>query len=160
MISIVVAVGKNGAIGKDNKLLWHLPDDLKFFKRITTGHPVLMGRNTFEAIGKPLPNRRNIIITRNKNYTADGTEVLHSIDEALELVKDSEAIMIIGGADIYRQILPRTDRVYLTVVGAEPPADKYFEHLNPAEWKLIEETHHTIDEKHAYSFDMQVWDRV
>jgi len=160
MISIIVAVGKNGEIGKDNKLLWHLPDDLKFFKRITTGHPVLMGRNTFESIGRPLPNRRNIIITRNINYAAEGIEVANSINAALTLTTDSEDIMIVGGADIYKQILPQTDRVYLTVVNAEPEADKFFEQLKPSQWKLVEETHHAVDEKHAYSFDMQVWERV
>lgn len=159
MIAIVVAAAKNGAIGKDNRLLWHLPDDLKFFKRVTTGHPVLMGRNTYEAIGKPLPNRRNIIITRRNDFSAEGCEIAHSIEDALQLVDGDEEIMIVGGADIYQQILPETDRVYLTIVDAEPEADRYFPELMPDEWTLVDDIPHEKDEKHAYSFRIQTWDR-
>src|ERR1700754_2685293 len=115
IVTIVVAISENHAIGKDNKLLWHLPKDLKHFKEITTGHTVIMGRKTYDSVGKPLPNRRNIIITR-QDIAIDGCEVTSSIEGALELCKTEEEVFIVGGAEIYRQSMHLTDRIYLTIV--------------------------------------------
>jgi dihydrofolate reductase len=131
-ISIVVALGKNGAthnsIGKDNKLLWHISEDLKRFKKITLGHPIIMGRKTFESIGHPLPERVNIIVTRNKSWGADGVEVRHSLEEALEYAKllGSKEIFVCGGSEIYAQALPFVDRLYLTLIDDEKDADSFF----------------------------------
>ncbi len=120
-------MGKNRAIGRNNKLLWNIPDDLKHFKKITTGHAVIMGRKTFESIGRQLPNRANIIITRDKNFKADGCVISHSLDEALDLAKQkNEEIFIIGGGQIYEQALPHADKLYLTIVDDEPKADTFF----------------------------------
>ena len=106
ILSIVVATGINGEIGKDNKLLWHLPADLKYFKNLTSGHPIIMGRHTFESIGRALPNRRNIVITRQQDLKIEGVDVVHSLEEAIALVNDQEEVMVIGGADVYKQALP------------------------------------------------------
>src|SRR5690606_21968590 len=113
-ISIIVAIDENKAIGKNNQLLWHLPNDLKFFKTTTSGHPIIMGRKTYDSIGKPLPNRKNIIITRNKDLKIGGAEVYTSLSEALAGLKEENEVFIIGGAEIYKQALPLTDKVYLT----------------------------------------------
>jgi dihydrofolate reductase len=160
MIAIVVAAGLNGAIGMNNQLLWHLPADLRFFKLVTSGNPILMGRNTFESIGKALPNRRNIVITGNTHYVAPNCEVAHSFEEALNLVKDVDPVMIIGGATIYRQALPYATRIYNTLVDATPEADVFFPDLNPAEWVLQEETMHPADDKNEFSMKFQVYERV
>lgn len=120
-------MGKNRAIGRNNKLLWNIPDDLKHFKKITTGHAVIMGRKTFESIGRPLPNRANIIITRDKNFKAAGCIIYHSLDEALDFAKQkNEEIFIIGGGQIYEQALPYADKLYLTIIDDEPKADTFF----------------------------------
>src|ERR1700749_3703820 len=115
IVSIVVAISQNHVIGKDNKLLWYLPNDLKHFKDITTGHTVIMGRKTYESVGKPLPNRRNIIITR-QNITIEGCEVVSSIEEAIKLCQTEQEVFIVGGAEIYKQSLPLVNRIYLTIV--------------------------------------------
>jgi len=131
-ISIVVAIDKNRAIGHGNELLWHIPEDLKRFKALTLGHPIIMGRKTFESIiaylKKPLPGRQNIVVTRDTNYTYEGVIVCHSLEEALEKAKelDQEEIHIGGGAQMYEAALPYVDRLYLTIVDAEKPADTYF----------------------------------
>ena len=116
IISLIAAVSENFAIGKDKKLLWHLPADLKFFKEKTLGHCIIMGRKTFESVGKPLPGRRNIVITRNENWKAEGVEVVKSLEEALSLSKDDAEPMIVGGAEIYTLALPLANRIYLTQV--------------------------------------------
>ena len=159
MIAIVVATGLNGAIGKDNQLLWHLPADLRFFRLTTTGNPVLMGRKTFESIGRPLPNRRNIVITRQDDFVADGCETATSVEAALELVKNADPVMVIGGAEIYRHALPYCSRIYRTLVETAPEADAFFPELNPAEWTLIDETDHPADEKNPFNCRFQVLDR-
>ena len=125
MINLIAAVSKNWVIGNNNTLIWKLPADLKRFKEITSGHPVIMGRKTYESIGRPLPNRRNIIITRDVNYSVDGCEVTHSLTDALELVKDSE-VFIIGGGEIYQQSMSIADRIYLTIVHENFNGDTYF----------------------------------
>ena len=122
---MVVAIAKNNAIGKDNQLLWHLPKDLKHFKEITSGHTIIMGRKTYESVGKPLPNRRNIIITR-QNITIEGCEVVNSIEDALKLCAGEDEVFIVGGAEIYKQAMALTDRIYLTIVHHEFEGDTYF----------------------------------
>lgn len=155
IISIIVAAAQNGAIGKDNTLLWHLPDDFKRFKRITMGKPILMGRKTFESIGKPLPGRLNIIVSRNPTFTAEGCQVVGSIEEGLTVAAstDTEEVFIIGGGVIYKEIMPQTDRIYLTKVHATPEADTYFEITNPENWTEVLREFHPADDKHQYAFE-------
>ncbi|MDB5030730.1 dihydrofolate reductase [Mucilaginibacter sp.] len=153
IVSIVVAISENHAIGKDNKLLWHLPKDLKHFKEITTGGTVIMGRKTYDSVGRPLPNRRNIIITRQL-ITIEGCEVANSIDAALALCKDEAEVFIVGGAEIYKQAMHLTDKIYLTIVHADFEADTYFPEIKAAIWKETDRQDHEPDEKNAlpYSF--------
>lgn len=127
-ISMIAAVAKNLAIGKDNKLLWHIPEDLKRFKELTKGHAVVMGNKTFESLGRPLPQRTNIVIAKDENYKADGCVVVHSLDDAIEAAKKSESdeIFIIGGGSIYAQFLPRADKLYITKVDKEFDGDVFF----------------------------------
>ena len=152
-VSIIAAISENHAIGKDNKLLCHLPNDLKHFKEITSGHTVVMGRKTYDSVGKPLPNRRNIIITR-QNITVNGCEVVNSIEAALGLCKNEAEVFIVGGAEIYKQSMKLTDRIYLTIVHKEFKGDSYFPEINKADWKEVSHEDHQPDEKHnlAYSF--------
>ena len=159
MLSMIVAAAENNAIGKDNKLLWHLPDDLKHFKRTTKGHHVIAGRKTFESQGKPLPSRTNIIITRRKDYQAEGCIVVHSLEEAMAKVENDNEPFIIGGEHIYRLAMPKTDRIYLTRVHANLEADTFFPEINPEEWEEINRTYHEKDEKHSYSFSIIIYDR-
>ncbi|GAA3984880.1 dihydrofolate reductase [Mucilaginibacter dorajii] len=151
--SIIVAIAKNNAIGKENKLLWYLPNDLKHFKDVTTGHSVIMGRKTFESVGKPLPKRRNIVVTRQA-ISIEGCEVVTSIEEALALCADEEEVFIVGGAEIYRQSIPLTDRIYLTKVDQDFDGDTFFPELNAAEWKETERENFEPDDKNKlkYSF--------
>jgi len=161
-LSMVVAAANNNVIGKDNQLVWTLPNDMKFFKNITWGMPVLMGRKTFEALGKPLPGRKNFVITRNNDWQADGVVTVSSLGDAKLLVKemDVKEIMIIGGGEIYKMLLPDTNRVYLTRVDAEPEGDAHFPELSPSEWKLTSHDDHQADSKHAFNYSFQVWDRI
>lgn len=156
MISMIVAADENNVIGKDNQLIWHLPDDLKFFKRMTSGHAIIMGRHTFESVGRPLPNRTNIIITRDKNYKAEGCEVVHSLEAALELAKIDENPFIVGGEQIYRLALPIADQVFLTRIHHEFEGDRHFPELGD-DWKQIEAVPHPADEKHAHAFTIQTF---
>lgn len=154
MIAIVVAAAENNVIGKDNDLIWYLPADLKHFKRLTMGHPMIMGRKTYEAIGKPLPGRTSIIITSQLDYHADGCIVVHSLEEAIAKGKelDAEQVSIIGGANVYRQALPFTDKVYLTRVHHTFDGDAYFPELPENEWQVVEQEQHEPDEKNKYSY--------
>lgn len=153
IVSAIVAIGQNNAIGKNNQLLWHLPNDLKHFKDITSGHTIIMGRKTFDSVGKPLPKRRNIIITR-QDISIEGAEVVHTIDEALALCHGEEEVFIGGGAEIYKMAMPKTDRIYLTIVHQNFDADAYFPEIDQNEWKETEREDHAADEKNAipYSF--------
>ena len=159
-ITLVAAVAKNGVIGRDGDLPWRLPDDLKAFKRLTLGKPVVMGRKTWESIGRPLPERHNVIMTRSQDFEAPGASVVRSADEALELLADEDEIMIIGGGAIYRQLLDRTDRIYLTEVDAEVAGDVTFPALDPAEWVEVSCEQHAADERHEYAFTLRQLDRV
>ncbi len=158
---MIVAAATNQAIGKDNQLLWHLPNDLRFFKKTTTGHPIIMGRKTYESVGKPLPNRRNIVISRQSDYQADGIETVQSLDEAIALAgQDTDEIFIVGGAAIYALALDRTDRIYLTRVHASPAADTFFPEFDEAAWLLVSHEAHPADDKHAYAYSFLVYERV
>jgi len=161
-ISLVVAAADNNIIGKDNQLLWHLPNDLKFFKNVTWGMPVIMGRKTFEALGKPLAGRKNIVITRQKGWKAEGAVVVSSLDDALFLVKemDVKEPMVIGGGEIYRLAFDKARRIYITRVEATPEGDTSFPAIDPAKWKLVSQKNHEADEKHAYNYSFQVWERI
>jgi dihydrofolate reductase len=157
-ISIIVAIAKNHAIGKNNQLLWHLPNDLKHFKDVTSGHTVIMGRKTYESVGRPLPKRRNIVITR-QDISIEGCEVVPSIDEALERCENEEEVFIVGGAEIYRQAVPLTDRVYLTVIDQDFDGDTFFPELNPEEWTEKERENFEPDEKNKYSYSFITLER-
>lgn len=159
LVSAIVAAAENNAIGKDNQLLWHLPNDLRFFKRTTTGHPVIMGRKTYESVGKPLPNRRNIIITRQTGYAVEGAEVVHSLTEALESCTGEAEVFVVGGAEIYDQALPVVDRIYLTRVHAVLSADSFFPELDEREWLLVSAESHPADSRHAYSYTFGIYER-
>ena len=151
MISLIVAHDKNRVIGYENQMPWHLPGDLQYFKKVTMGKPVIMGRKTFESIGRPLPGRRNIIITRNPAYSAEGIEVVSSVDEALALVSDVEEIMIIGGEQIFTQCLPFADRLYITLIHHEFVGDTYFPAYEG--WKLVSsEAELTAPEGYTYQY--------
>jgi dihydrofolate reductase len=162
LISLVVAAAKNDVIGKDNKLLWHLPNDMKFFKNVTWGLPVVMGRKTFEALGKPLNGRKNIIITRQTDWDVEGTIAVKSLEDATFLVKnmDVKEMMVIGGGEIYRMAFEKAKRIYLTRVDATPEGDTYFPHVDPKTWKLVSQKDHEADEKHKYAYSFQVWERI
>ena len=151
IISLIAAMGKNRVIGHDNSIPWKLPADMKRFKDLTTGKPVIMGRKTFESIGRPLPNRTNIIITSDKNYKADGCIVVHSVDEALKVAKGDE-IMIIGGAQIYKQFLPIANRMYLTFIDKNFEGDAYFPEYDKHEWKEISREEHVDENSFKYAF--------
>lgn len=159
MLSLIVAASENNVIGKDNDLLWHLPDDLRHFKQTTRGHHVIVGRRTFESYGKPLPGRTNIIITRNDNYHAKDCIVVHSLDEALRQVHHDDEPFIIGGEKIYRMALPRVDRIYLTRVHVELEGDTFFPQLDMDQWKEVNRYEHEKDEKHRYPFSVITLDR-
>lgn len=154
IVSLMVAYSKNRVIGKDNKLLWHLSDDLKNFKRVTSGHHIIMGRKTYESIGRALPNRTNVIITRNTNYHAPGCVVVNSLEKALNFAKESgetEAI-ITGGGEIYKEALSIIDRAYVTEVDCEIVGDTYFPKVDFSNWKVIETIEHPKDEKNEFSW--------
>ncbi|UYZ63665.1 dihydrofolate reductase [Hymenobacter weizhouensis] len=153
MTSIVVAAADNNVIGGDNRLLWHLPQDLKHFKQLTLGHPIIMGRRTFESIGRPLPGRTNIVVTRQQGWQAEGCQVAYSVPQALEMARAlDEEVFVIGGGEIYRQALPATDVVYLTEVHHAFEGDVTFPDLGPGEWREESRQRHEPDGKHAYAF--------
>ena len=153
-LSIVVAMDDNQLIGKGNGLPWHLPADLAFFKKITTGHSILMGRKTYDSIGKTLPNRRNIVITRNTDVSIPGCEVVDSIEKALSITQDEEEIMVIGGANLFEQLLPEVNKLYITRIEGEFEGETYFPHYDENDWLELSCESHQPDEinKHAYHF--------
>lgn len=153
-LSIIVAMAKNRMIGKDNKMPWHLPDDLKYFKAQTLNKPVIMGRKTFESLGsRPLPNRPNLVISRNLDYAAADVQVFASVEAALSSVNDQTEVMIIGGAQIYTQWIDRVDQLLITEVDASPQGDAFFPPIDHQAWLEVSRQHHAADEKHPYAFD-------
>jgi dihydrofolate reductase len=159
-ISIVVAMAANRVIGRDNQLPWHLPADLKHFKETTMGKPILMGRKTWESIGRPLPGRTNIVITRDENYDAPGCVVVHSIEAALQAAAKQDEVMIIGGAEFYRQVLPQTDRIYLTRINEDFDGDTLFPELDSSEWQEAGRIDCDADENNPHSYSFITLDRV
>jgi dihydrofolate reductase len=160
MITLIAAAAENNALGKDNQLVWHLPDDFKRFKQITSGHYIIMGRKTFESFPKPLPNRTHVIITRQKNYKVDGCIVVNSIEDAIKACPKEEEVFIIGGADIYNQSIDFADKIELTRVHANFEADAFFPKINLNHWKLTFEEKHVQDEKHNFDFTFQTFVKV
>lgn len=159
--SLVVAASQNDVIGKDNKLPWHLPEDLKYFKNLTWGMPILMGRKTFDSIDKPLPGRQSIVITRNTNWQQQGVSVVHSLDEAVQQAQGFGAteIFVIGGAEIFQSAWPQAARIYLTRVHQQFEGDTFLPSINEREWRLVSERFNPADEKNAYDQTYQVWER-
>ncbi|MGH1487580.1 MAG: type 3 dihydrofolate reductase [Cellvibrionaceae bacterium] len=157
-LSIIVAMANNRAIGKDNQLLWHLPEDLKYFKRITMGKPMVMGRKTFESIGRPLPGRLNIVVTRQQDWQHDGVKVVHSIDEAMALAEAQalidgiDEVMLIGGAELYKAALPKADRLYLTRVDADIEGDAFFPEIDEAHWQEISRESFSASANNPYDY--------
>ncbi len=152
-IALIAALDETGGIGKDNNLLCYLPADLKHFKSLTLNHNIVMGRKTFESLPNgALPKRRNIVLTNNANYNAEGIDVVHSVEEALELCKNQEKIFIIGGASIYNLFLPKATHLHLTRINHKFVADTFFPEFNPNEWQIINEIHHQADDKNKYDF--------
>ena len=153
-------MGKNREIGADNQLLWHLPKDLKHFKELTSGHPIIMGRKTYESIGKPLPNRTNIVVSRKKDWFQEGILIVGSLKEALKFAKKmDEEIFIIGGGNIYEQTLEITDKLEVTQVNAELEADVFFPKIDEKIWQKTNEICHEKDDKNQYDFRFQTWER-
>jgi dihydrofolate reductase len=150
LISLIVAMAQNGVIGRGNALPWRLPEDLRRFREFTLGKPVLMGRKTFESIGRPLPGRANLVLTRDPHWHANGVIAVHSVEEALLQTRTCEELVAIGGAEIYRLLLPLARRIYLTHVHADVPGDTYFPAFDPAQWDDLEYRTHPADERHAY----------
>jgi dihydrofolate reductase len=159
MLSGLVAMDKNRLIGRDNDLPWRLPADLAYFKKVTMGHPIIMGRKTFEAIGRPLPGRRNIIVTRNKQYEQPGCEVLYSIEDIYKVGSGTEEVFVIGGAEIFKEVLPMMDRLYITYIDEEFEGDTYFPNINESEWRMISEEPGITDEKNPYHYRFVVYEK-
>jgi dihydrofolate reductase len=158
-ITLIVAVADNGVIGRDNTLPWHLPEDLKRFKRLTMGKPIVMGRKTFESIGKPLPGRQNIVVTRDANYRREGVTVVNDAESALRAAGAVPEIMVIGGAELFRALLPRAWRIHLTRVHGEIEGDVMWPALDDREWSVVEREAHAADERHRYAMTFEVWER-
>jgi len=161
-VSIIVATSLNHAIGKDNQLLWHLPADLKFFKTTTMGCPVVMGRKTFQSIGRTLPGRKNVVITRDKNFNSDNQFdilVVGSVDEALVKLHSEKEVFIIGGGEIYQQSMDAADTIYLTLVNTVIEADVYFPAIDKTKFDLVWEEKHVADEKNKFDYTFQKFDR-
>jgi len=159
-VSLVAAMDRNRLIGADDRLPWRLPADLAHFKRLTLGKPVLMGRRTFESIGRPLPDRHNIVVTRDPGFRADGCTVAHSIDAGIAAAALAPEVMVIGGASVYAQCLGRAGRMYLTRIDAEFEGDTFFPAWDPAEWREVERQVFEPDERNAYPYRFEVLERV
>ena len=161
MITLIVAMGKNREIGKENQLLWHLPKDLKRFKELTSGYPIIMGRKTYESIGKPLPNRTNIVISRKNDWFEEGILIVGSIKEAVKFAKKiDEEVFILGGGNIYEQTIDFADKLEVTLVDAVLDADTFFPKINEKVWQKTNEERHQKDEKNEFDFCFQTFERI
>ncbi|MGG1574168.1 dihydrofolate reductase [Fictibacillus sp. NRS-1165] len=158
MISFVFAMDENGLIGNRNELPWHLPADLQYFKKVTMGKPIVMGRKTFDSIGKPLPGRENIILTRNESFQAEGCTIIHSVQQALE--RKEEEVCVIGGAEVFSLFMPYVQRMYITKINESFQGDTYFPEIDESEWKLVSETPGIVDGKNKYSHDFLVMEKI
>lgn len=158
MIAMIACMSQNRVLGKDNQMPWHLPEELKAFKKITLGHTVVMGRKTFESIGKPLPGRINIILTRATDYHPEGCEVVHSLEDVLAIAKKQD-VFIAGGAQLYEQFLPFAERIYLTIIHEDMAGDTFFPELGPG-WQVTEQRPGLRDEKNPHDYTFYTYDRV
>ena len=160
-ISFIVAVDENNVIGKNNQLPWHLPSDMKYFKNQTWGMTVIMGRKSLESLGKPLQGRKNIVVTRNKDWKPEGAQVAHSIEEAIELAKQTgvKEIFIIGGAQVFKESMPLANRIYLTRIHHKFEGDAYFPEFSTDEWELVKTNFRNADEKNLFSHTFEVWEK-
>ncbi len=159
LISLIAAMAENGTIGRDNSLPWRLPDDLKRFKALTMGKHLLMGRRTYESIGRPLPGRTCLVLTRDRDWDAEGAVVVHSLGQALSYARDAEELLAIGGAEIYRLLMPFARRIYLTLVHAEIPGDTFFPDFDPTQWADVECRSYPADERNTYPFTFVTLER-
>ncbi|MBX2829418.1 MAG: dihydrofolate reductase [Flavobacteriaceae bacterium] len=159
MITMIAAAGENNELGKDNDLVWHLPDDFKRFKELTTGHYIIMGRKTFESFPKLLPYRTHVVITRNTEYPEEGIIVAHSMEEALKVAENDEQPFIIGGGEIYKVGLDYAQRIELTRVHGTFEADAYFPEIPEDSWQLVASEFHDTDDRHAYAFTYETWEK-
>ena len=158
-LSIIAAISANRVIGSNNDLPWRLPADWKRFKNLTMGHHLIMGRKTFESIGQPLPGRTTVVITHQSGYTPTGVQVAHSIEQALQMAAEDDEVFVAGGAQIYKQLLPRADRLYLTSIHEEFEGDTEFPELDETDWQLISQESHEPDEKYPYPYSFLVYDK-
>jgi len=152
MLTLIAAAGENNALGKDNTLVWHLPDDFKRFKKLTSGHHIIMGRKTFDSFPKPLPNRTHVVITRQDNFKKEGVLVVNSLEAAIELAEDDPQPFVIGGGEIYKMAIKLADKIELTRVHGSFEADIFFPDIDENQWKIISEVFHDKDENHKYAF--------
>ncbi|MCI0921173.1 dihydrofolate reductase [Sphingobacterium rhinopitheci] len=159
-ITLIVAAAENNAIGKNNQMPWHLPNDFKYFKKNTLEHSVVMGRKTYESIGKPLPDRRNIVLTRDLKYSNDEVDVANSIQEIFNYCRDEREVFIIGGAEVYKQTLPIADKILLTRVHTTIDGDSFFPELLDHQWKLVSAEKNEKDEKHAFDYTFEVYEKI
>ncbi len=159
-VVLIVAMARNGVIGRGNAMPWHLPADLKRFKALTLGKPILMGRKTQESIGRALPGRDNLVLTRARDWRAEGVTAVHSVDEALERAASSAELAVIGGAELYRLTLPLATRIHLTQVLADVEGDTFFPEFSRNEWRAVESSDHAADERHAYGMKFVTLERA
>lgn len=161
ILSLIAAIGKNNELGKGNTLLWHMPADMKHFRTKTSGHSVIMGRKTFQSLPGPLPKRRNIVITRDKNYMGLGIEIVHSLEEAVEKTKEEELVYVIGGAEIYKQAMEHASRLDITHIDAtDKDADAFFPEIDPQVWNEVSREEHAQDEKNPFGYTFSVYERL
>jgi len=161
MLSIIVATDLSGCIGIENKLPWHLPADLAYFKKATTGHTVVMGRKTFDSIGRPLPNRKNVVLTRDQEWIKDGVEVVHSVEELIKSFSlNEEEVFIIGGSQLYKACLPHAKRIYRTLIHGNFNGDAYFPVVDESEWKLISNQKGNVDKKNLYEHEFMIFEKI
>ena len=159
ILSMIVATAQNRIIGKDNDMPWHLPADLQYFKKMTLSKPVIMGRKTYESIGRPLPGRHNVVISRDSNYKAEGVDTVTTVDAALALTKESDEVMVIGGGAIYAHCLPVATRLYITHIEAEIEGDTKFPFYDESVWKKVVSEKRLADEKNQYNLDFCIYER-
>lgn len=160
-ITLIAAIAENNALGKDNKMLWHLPDDFRRFKQLTSGHYIIMGRKTFESLPDMLPNRTHVIITRQKDYKAEGCIIVNSLDEAVAACPQDEDVFVIGGGEIYKQAIDMADKLEITrVYGISPDADAFFPEIDETKWKLVEAVNHPKDDKHKFEFTFETYEKL
>ena len=159
-LSLIVAMAKNRVIGNNGAIPWRLPNELQLFKRLTMGHHIIMGRKTWESIGRLLPGRTTVIVTRQSNYAVPGAIIAHALADAIALCTNDDEIFVIGGAELFREALPTADRLYLTVVDTTPAGDTFMPDIDMAEWQAVSSENHSADEKHAHAYRFSIYDRI